>query len=52
MPSASHQFALFLPIMHSFSILSNNGEGMCFLVTGSYQLLLAISGQLFKHDFS
>lgn len=52
MPSASHQFALFMPIMHSFSFLSNNGEGMCFLVTGSYQLLVAISGQLFKHDFS
>lgn len=25
---------------------------MCFLVTGSYQFLVAISGQLFKHDFS
>lgn len=42
-----------MPIMYSFSILSNNGEGLCFLVTGSsYQLLMAISGQVFKHDFS
>lgn len=52
MPSASHQFALFMPIMHSFSILSNNGEGTCFLVPGSCQSLVAISGQLFKYDFS
>lgn len=49
MPSASHQFALFMPVTHSFSILSNNGEEMCFLVTGSYQSRVAISGQFFKH---
>lgn len=51
-PSASHQFALFMPIMHSSSTLSNKAAGMCFLATGSYQLQVAILGQLFKHHFS
>lgn len=41
-----------MPIMYSTTILSNNGEGLCFLVTGSYQLLMAISGQVSKHYFS